>query len=351
VDTYRKLRNVIRWMLGTLSALKELPDIQQGLSDKQLNDDIAVLEDYFSGESKKGFTQAFAGEVAYSDVVPELERYMMSLLYKLDGEVKAGYKTYDFKRVLRALLDFANLDLSAFYFDIRKDALYCDAPSSRRRIAALLVIKAIFERFITWAAPLLPFTAEEAWREYQKQQGNIGADVSVHCAAFRPAPTKLWKGEYSSGKTIADKFADIRKLRSVVTGALELARAEKKIGSSLEAAVEVYVSDAGIFNAVREDRANLSRENGGEWVSHSTQLDMADICIVSDFTLAEGRAPEGAFTLADVPDVAVVWQKAAGRKCARSWRWTKDVGAVAGYPDVSARDAEALIEKKKLGLI
>jgi len=291
VDTYRKLRNVIRWMLGTLSALKS-----ENLAEAQF---------------------------------PELERYMLCRFAVVGGQVKSGYDAYDFKRVLRALLDFANLDLSAFYFDIRKDALYCDAPSSRRRIAALLVIKAIFERFITWAAPLLPFTAEEAWLDYQKQRGNIGADVSVHCEQFRSVPQEWHNAE------LAARWERIRNARRVITGALELARAEKKIGSSLEAAVQVYVSEKYML-------ADL-RDLGAE--------ELADICIVSGFALAEGRAPAGAFTLADVPDVAVVWQKAAGRKCARSWRWTTDIGAVAGYPDVSARDAEALIEKKKLGLI
>lgn len=337
VDSYRKLRNVIRWMLGTLSALRELPDIQKGLKDKALNADIAQIEAFISGDS------------AQPDIMPELERYMLARLGALEAQIKANYAAYDFKRIVRALLDFANLDLSAFYFDIRKDALYCDAPSSRRRIAALYAIKAIFERFITWLAPLLPFTAEEAWQEYHgtglmaadepaaggrdKAQAKIagaevkaGDKISVHREQFRPVP-KDW-----DNAQLTEKWEAIRRARRVVTGALEEARAAKHIGSSLEAAIEISVNNAALRQAL---------ENA----------DMEEICITGPVQLRAGAAKAGAFTLPEIADIAVSWQKAAGKKCARSWRWTSNVGQDAEFPDVSARDAQALREKRKLGLI
>ena len=127
IDAYRKLRNTIRWMLGTLA-----------------HDDGTL--------------------VAVADM-PELERLMLHRLSELDEVVRSGYDAFDFKRIAKALLDFMVVDLSAFYFDIRKDALYCDAPSSQRRQAAVQVVRHLFDHLATWLAPMLPFTTEEAWLE------------------------------------------------------------------------------------------------------------------------------------------------------------------------------------------
>uniref|UniRef100_UPI003F8594F2 isoleucine--tRNA ligase n=1 Tax=Shinella sumterensis TaxID=1967501 RepID=UPI003F8594F2 len=124
VDAYRKLRNTVRWMLGTLA-----------------HD---------------------TGETLPLAQMPELERLMLHRLSELDTLINRAYDAFDFKRISRALLDFTVVELSAFYFDIRKDALYCDAPSSPRRRAALQVVREIFDRLVTWTAPLLPFTMEEA---------------------------------------------------------------------------------------------------------------------------------------------------------------------------------------------
>ncbi|TIP29073.1 MAG: isoleucine--tRNA ligase, partial [Mesorhizobium sp.] len=125
IDAYRKLRNTIRWMLGTLA-----------------HDD---------------------GEDVPLDKMPELERLMLHRLSELDEAVRQGYDAFEFKRITRALLDFMVVELSAFYFDIRKDALYCDAPSSLRRKAAVQVVRHLFECLVKWLAPMLPFTMEEAW--------------------------------------------------------------------------------------------------------------------------------------------------------------------------------------------
>ncbi|MGV1790632.1 isoleucine--tRNA ligase [Rhizobium sp. A37_96] len=275
VDAYRKLRNTIRWMLGTLA------------HDK--------------------------GEViAYADM-PELERLMLHRLAELDELVRESYDAFDFKRIARALIDFANVELSAFYFDVRKDALYCDAPSSLRRRASLAVIRSIFDCMVTWLAPMLPFTTEEAWLSRNPSA------VSVHLEQFVTVPTE-WKNE-----ALAEKWKKIRSVRSVVTGALEIERKDKRIGSSLEAAPVVYVADPELLKVLEGQ-------------------DLAEICITSDITVLGEQGPVDAFRLDDDAKVSVVPKLAEGRKCARSWRITTDVGADPEYPDVSARDAAALRE-------
>ncbi|GGA78298.1 isoleucine--tRNA ligase [Brucella endophytica] len=282
IDAYRKLRNTIRWMLGTLA--------------------------HDEGE-----------EVPYADL-PELEKLMLHRLSELDEMVRAGYDAFDFKRVTRALIDFMNVELSAFYFDIRKDALYCDAPSSIRRKAALQTVRRIFDRMVTWLAPMLPFTMEEAWLDRYPQAG------SVHLEQFRDVPAE-WRNE-----ALAEKWRKVRDVRRVVTGALELERADKRIGSSLEAAPIVHITDPVLKEAV-------------------DGLDFAEICITSDIAVTDETAPAAAFTLAEVKGVAVVPVRATGEKCARSWRYTHDVGSDPEFPDVSARDAAALRELKALGRI
>ena len=280
IDAYRKIRNTIRWMLGTLA------------HDK--------------GE-----------EIAYADL-PALEKLMLHRLAELDEIVRKGYDEFDFKRVVRSLSDFANVELSAFYFDVRKDALYCDAPSSLRRRASLHVIRKLFESLVLWFAPMLPFTMEEAWLSR-----NPDAE-SVHIEQFPEIPAD-WKNE-----ALAAKWAKVREVRKVVTGALEIERREKRIGSSLEAAPVVHITNAELADALK-----------GE--------DFAEICITSDIVIAASEGPADAFRLDDVAGVSVEPKLAEGRKCARSWKVTKDVGSDPAYPDVSARDAAALRELAAIG--
>jgi isoleucyl-tRNA synthetase len=275
IDAYRKLRNTIRWMLGTLA--------------------------HDTGE-----------EIALADM-PSLERLMLHRLSELDEVVRSGYDAFDFKRVTRALIDFANVELSAFYFDIRKDALYCDAPSSLRRRASLCVIRKIFGCIVTWLAPMLPFTTEEAWLSLKPDA------LSIHLEQFPEVPSD-WRNE-----AVAEKWRTIRDIRRVVTGALEVERREKRIGASLEAAPVVYIADAATADAL-----------DGE--------DFAEICITSDIAVVVGRAPETAFRLEGETGIAVEPKLAEGRKCARSWKVTTDVGTDPAYPDVTLRDAAALRE-------
>ncbi|MEQ8481016.1 MAG: isoleucine--tRNA ligase [Hoeflea sp.] len=282
IDAYRKLRNTIRWMLGTL-------------------------------------THDAGDDVAPSDM-PELERLMLHRLFELDQLVRTGYDNFDFKRIARALTDFANIELSAFYFDVRKDALYCDAPSSQRRKASLQVIRTIFDCLVTWLAPMLPFTMEEAWLS------NKPDAESVHLEQFPEVPA-TWRDD-----ALAAKWKKIRTVRRVVTGALEVERREKRIGASLEAAPLVYISNPELVEAVKG-------------------TDFSEVCITSGIVIEQGEAPDDAFRLDDVNNVAVVPDLAEGRRCARSWRVTDDVGSDPDYPDVSARDAAALRELEALGLI
>jgi isoleucyl-tRNA synthetase len=277
VETYRKVRNTLRWMLGTLA--------------------------HFEPRQQVAVT-----------TMPELEQVMLHRLAELDEIVRKAYAEYDYKRVVAVLSHFMNTDLSAFYFDIRKDALYCEPYSSTKRRAALETIEQIFRCTTLWLAPLLCFTAEEAWLERYPSE-----DGSVHLETF-PAIPKGWRND-----ALADEWEDIKRVRRVVTGALEIERASKKIGSSLETAPQVYISDDQLLAALEG-------------------VDFAEVCITSGIEVIEGEPPAGAFTLPDVAGVGVVPKKAGGTKCARSWRYTDDVGSDPDYPDLSARDAAAVRE-------
>ena len=280
VDTYRKLRNTLRWMLGNLA--------------------------HFEPADRVGY-----------DVMPELERLMLHRLAELDPLIRGAYADFDYKRIFAALNAFMTSHLSAFYFDIRKDALYCDPYSSVTRKSCLTVLDHLFRCTATWLAPLLCFTAEEAWLAWDP------AAQSVHLESF-PAVPALWRDE-----ALAERWKKLRNLRRVVTGALEMERAAKRIGSALEAAPIVYVGDRELF-AVAVD------------------ADLAELCITSQATLVEGEGPPSAFRLDDVPSVAVDPRRAEGRKCARSWKISPAVGSDPQYPDVTPRDAQALREWEAL---
>ncbi len=277
VDAYRRLRNTVRWMLGTLA--------------------------HYDGD-----------EVAYDDL-PELEQYMMHRLSETDATVRQAYKEFDFKKAFNAIFSLMNVDMSSFYFDIRKDALYCDPISSKRRQAALSVVEKMFRCTITWLAPMLPFTTDESWAS------RYGEDIaSIHLTDFEPVPSSYNNGE------LAARWENIRKLRRVVTGALEIERAEKRIGSSLEAAPQVYISDETLKSALQ----------GIE--------DFEDLCITSSIEVLDGEGPADAFKLEDIAGVSVVPKMAEGKKCARSWRVSNEVGSDADYPDLTPRDAQAMRE-------
>jgi isoleucyl-tRNA synthetase len=276
VETYRKLRNTLRWMLGNLAHFQA------------------------------------ADNISY-DKMPELERLMLHRLAELDPQIRSAYADFDYKRIFAALNAFMTVDLSAFYFDIRKDALYCDPYSSVTRKACLTVLDHVFRVTVTWLAPMLCFSAEEAWLSRDP------AAASVHLEQFANVP-QSWRDE-----GLAEKWRKLRNIRRVVTGALELERAGKRIGSSLEAAPIIYVADTDLFAA-------------------AVDADLAELCITSAATLVEGEGPNSAFRLDDVRSVAVEPRRAEGKKCARSWKISPAVGNDPQYPEVTPRDAQALRE-------
>jgi len=246
--------------------------------------------------------------------MPELERVILHRLAELDELVRKAYMDYDFKRVAHTLSNFMNVELSAFYFDIRKDALYCDAPSAIRRRACRTVLDHLFSHLTAWLAPVLCFTVEEVWLS------RFPSDTdSVHLRTFPEIPAE-WRNE-----ALSEKWKKVRELRRVVTGALEVERREKRIGASLEAAPEVFVSRPDLVEAMKG-------------------VDLAEIAITSQAALVEGEGPADAWRLDDVPGVAVVPKLAEGRKCARSWRILPEVGSDPDYPDLSLRDAAAVRE-------
>jgi isoleucyl-tRNA synthetase len=249
---------------------------------------------------------------------PELERLMLHQLAGQAAIVQKAYAEFDYKTVVASLSTFMNTELSAFYFDIRKDSLYCDPPSSKTRKAALYVIDMICDAILKWFAPVLSFTCEEAWQLFSP---NV---PSVHLTLF-PEGLEPFRND-----KLAAKWETIRNVRRVVTGALELERAAKRIGSSLEASPIIYVSD----------RATLAT---------LFDVDLAEVCITSGVVLVEGEGPADAFRLPDVAGVAVVPERAQGTKCARSWKISPAVGEDPQFPDVTPRDAQALREWEAVG--
>jgi isoleucyl-tRNA synthetase len=277
-DAYRRLRNTIRFMLANLSGFAETERIEHAR-------------------------------------MPELERYILAKLAEIDHVVRESYTTYDFNRVYNTVFSFCTNELSAFYFDVRKDALYCDVATSTRRRSARTVIDLAFRHVVTWLAPILCFTMEEAWTLRFP-------DDSVHLNTFPETPA-AWKNP-----ALVEKWNRIRTLRRVITGALEVARRDKVIGASLEAAPLIYLGDD-------EDRKILEG------------LDLAEIAITSTAHVAKVAAPDDAFRLEDVPSVAVRFEHARGDKCARCWMILEEVGKNALYPDLCNRCSEAVATLEK----
>ncbi|MDX1484652.1 MAG: isoleucine--tRNA ligase [Alphaproteobacteria bacterium] len=273
VDTYRRLRNTLRYLLGSL----------------------------------EGFD---ASERVDPGDMPELERWVLHRLFELDRSLRAASADYDFHRFYTELHNFCAVDLSAFYFDIRKDSLYCDPPQAPKRRAARTVLDHLFHCLTAWLAPVLCFTAEEAWLARFPSD-----DDSVHLRLLPEIPTS-WENA-----ALAERWQRVRDVRRVVTGALELERAEKRIGSSLQARPHVHAP--------------------AEMLAAFDGLDAAELFITSGAELISGAPPEGTFTLPEVPGVGVLPAAAEGGKCARCWRVLEEVGQ--GEPDdVCGRCADAV---------
>ncbi|SES67366.1 isoleucine--tRNA ligase [Paracoccus homiensis] len=258
-DSYRRLRNTLRFLLGALD----------------------------------GFDDA---ERLTPAEMPELEQWVLHRLAQLDHVVRKGYDAYDFQGVFQTLFQFCTVDLSAFYFDIRKDALYCDASGSTRRRAVRTVLDILYHRLVTWLAPILPFTMEDVWLSRFPSESD-----SVHLQDFAVTPAD-WLNE-----PLAAKWDHVRRARRVVTAALEVKRSDKTIGASLEAAPVVHVEDGDMLAALKS-------------------VNFADMCIVSDLSLTGDPVPNDAFRMAEAPGLGVVFELAEGQKCQRCWKILPDVG-------------------------
>ena len=273
-DAYRKLRNTIRYLLG-------------------------ALHDFGPDEA-----------VPYADM-PAEERFMLHRLWELDSHVRRAYARFDFQDAVRPVAEFCSTDLSAFYIDVRRDSLYCDRPDALRRRACRTVLNHVFERLTAWLAPVLCFSMEEAWATLHPNAGS-------NCARVFPHTPDGWRNEAE-----AARWAKVMDVLPAVTGALEVERREKRIGSALEAAPVVWIADSEVLAAF-------------------DGLDPADIFRTSQAELKLGEGPEGAFRLEDVRGVAVEPLPAQGRKCARSWKVLPEVGSDPRFPDLSLRDADAV---------
>ncbi|WP_022704439.1 isoleucine--tRNA ligase [Pseudorhodobacter ferrugineus] len=258
-DSYRRLRNTMRFMLGNLAEFSDAERVD--------------LKD-----------------------MPELEQWVLHRLAELDIEVRKGYAAFDFQGVFQKLFTFATTDLSAVFFDVRKDALYCDPTDSLRRRSARTVLDLLFHRLTTWLAPILVFTMEDVWLSRFP-----GADSSVHLQDMPVTPND-WLNP-----ALAAKWVGLRAARRATIAALEVQRTAKVIGASLEAAPVVHVEDAALLAAMKS-------------------VNFAELSITSAVQLTADPAPAEAFRLPEVPGVAVVFEMAPGDKCVRCWQILPDVG-------------------------
>jgi len=274
VDAYRRMRNTLRFLLGNLNDFDE------------------------------------AERLPHAEM-PELERWVLHRLTELDDTVRACCEGFDFHRLYIVLYNFCTVDLSAFYLDVRKDALYCDRRDAVRRRAARTVLDQIFSCLTAWLAPVLCFTAEEAWLARHPSDTD-----SVHLRLFPTLPAEWRDGD------LAEKWTRVRDLRRVVTGALEIERQEKRIGASLQAAPRIHTTDAfvGAFDGI----------------------DVSEICITSGAELTTEPAPATAFRLDDVADVAVAPVLAEGEKCERCWMVLPDVTPAVDAPALCGRCRDAI---------
>ena len=257
-DAYRRFRNTFRFVLGNLA----------GFGDAERIDPADM---------------------------PDLERWVLHRLHELERVRADAFAAYDFQAFYRALHNFCANDLSSFYFDVRKDSLYCDRADSVRRRAARSTLLLLHDVLTAWLAPVLCFTAEEAWLERHP-----GESESVHLRTFPDIP-ETWRDD-----ALAHSFARMRRVRNVITSALEVMRRDRTIGSSLEAQARVH-GDADLLS---------------DLAAH----DLAELAIASRITLSAEPAPAGAYRDPATPGIAVHAAAADGWKCARCWHVLPEVG-------------------------
>ncbi|WP_405029589.1 class I tRNA ligase family protein, partial [Novosphingobium sp.] len=307
-DQYRKLRNTFRYLLGAL----------------------------------EGFSEA---ERVPVEAMPELERYMLALLARMDAGLREAVDSYDFNTYVRTLTDFCNEDLSAFFFDVRKDCLYCDAATDPKRMAYRTVLDTLFHALVRWAAPVLVFTAEEVWGTRYPDAGSVHLlewpllprqpvlDTGLGVSSADGAEESLAPNQVR-GDELVEKWVRLREFRSVAFAAAENARREKIIGSSLEAKITLVPSenmDQKAILAAIDNNVDLISEifiSGEVWVTQGNPFEIRKVAWSAD----------GLF--------GAVAQKSEHHKCGRCWRHLPEVtedGALCSRCDqvVSGMDAHA----------
>ena len=254
-DSYRRIRNTFRYLIGNLDGF---------------NENEKINENEF----------------------PDLEKYILHRLWEIDKIISECVKNFNFHLMFTTLLNFCSNDLSAFYFDIRKDVIYCDGRESKIRRSSRTLLDIIFNYLIRWLAPSLSFTAEEAW----KARGN---QTSIHLEDFLQTPANY------ENSNIKEIWLIIKQIRKVITGALEKKRADKIIGSSLEAYIDIYIESSKI-----EKIKNYPLD---------------EICITSSFKLHEISDHTEGFSLEDITNIKIVVSKTNGQKCQRCWKYKEQL--------------------------
>ena len=270
-DQYRKLRNTFRYLLGALD----------------------------------GYDHASEG-VEPADM-PELERYVLHLLSALDSNLRLAIDNYDFNEYTRALIDFCNEDLSAFFFDIRKDCLYCDAPGDLKRRAYRTTLDILFHALVRYAAPVLVFTAEEVWTTRFPDRG------SIHLQEIHELPAGWWNPE------LAEHWHGLRLMRSIVTEAIEPMRREKIVGSSLQVEVVIW------HEMVPSDVESQDFERQFEKISDLLITDLA-LIELSLFNL-ESDGSDSPYKVIDIEGGHLLVRPSKNHKCGRCWRHLPEVKA------------------------
>ncbi len=266
-DVYRRLRNTFRYLLSNMY-------------------DFDITKD----------------AVAYDDM-PEIEKWVLARLHQVVQISEEGYKSYKFQRALQEMMNFCSTDLSSFYFDVRKDCLYADAPNSTKRRASQTVQYHLLQALVTYLSPIIPFTTDEVWRSFKGED-----TTSVHLGEFYKVDN-VWQNT-----ALIEKWEQVRQMRTVVTKEVEELRTAKEVGSGLEAQATLYAP---------QEKLDLL-----------ATIDMADVCVISELKLEVATETSAKATIA------------AGEKCPRCWKFASDIGSHASHTDVCGRCAEALDETK-----
>ena len=255
-ESYRKIRNTLRFLIGNLNGLNVEENIKY-------------------------------------EILPEIEKIILHKIFNLNNQINSLYDSFSFNKVFQIVLGFCNIELSSFFFDIRKDSLYCDSLTSEKVKSTKFVMKIVFEYLIRWLSPIIPFTTEEAWQCWKKEV-NGNAEESCHLLKRQICPD-LWNNQ-----KINDDWEKIFQLRDLFLGIVEQKRNQKELKSSMEAKVNLYLNDKTYENILK-------------------RVDLSEVLICSDVDFTEKFDD----SFIDYPDNSKIKMKVEindGVKCARCWK-------------------------------